>query len=110
MDRSQPVFNRYLHDRWQYDSQQRHKLQLYEIARKPTTSIPPMYKHRKNYNAMKNIFASASRKRQIQNERKRQIDKDNQQMFLRMTDIFQNGAGNVAPLKKPGYSTYSGSQ
>lgn len=25
-----------------------------------------------------------------------------------MTSIFKSGAGNVAPLKRPGYSTYSG--
>jgi hypothetical protein len=41
-------------------------------------------------------------------DRKRQIDRDNQELYNRMTSIFKNGAGHVAPLKRPGYSTYYG--
>lgn len=57
---------------------------------------------------MKNIYEMPSRKQQLIEDRKRQIDRDNQELYNRMTSIFKNGAGHVAPLKRPGYSTYYG--
>jgi hypothetical protein len=108
MDRSELVFNRQCYDRWQTDLKIAHACRLQEIQQSPPKHVPSQRQQQKDYAAMKNIYEMPSRKQQLIEDRKRQIDRDNQELYNRMTSIFKNGAGHVAPLKRPGYSTYYG--
>ena len=63
MDRSIPMFNRYLYEKWQTEAKSIHKHHLDEIATTDThTSIPLQKEHGSKYTAMKNIYNLHSRK------------------------------------------------
>lgn len=100
MDRSIPVFNRYLHEKWSVLELQHHRHRMSEIHSKGfATSIPSQQSHEKKVAIQKNIYRSHSRKHQLSVERKREIEKRNQELYSKMSVIFKNGGGHVAPLK-----------
>jgi hypothetical protein len=63
------------------------------------TSIPNQQQHEKKVAIQKNIYRSHSRKHHLSVERSREIEKRNQELYSKMSVIFKNGGGHVAPLK-----------
>lgn len=63
------------------------------------TSIPSQADHLHKYAAMKGIYNHHSRKQQMSLDRKKEIEKRNQELYAKMSVIFKNGGGHVAPMK-----------
>ena len=99
MDRSIPIFNRYLFEKWQNSDLSHHRSRLQEINNSSfSTSIPSQMDHLHKYAQMKGIYNHHSRKQQLSLDRKKEIEKRNQELYAKMSVIFKHGGGHVAPL------------
>ena len=100
MDRSLVQFNRYLSEKWYKEDMNSHENRLKEIASTQTkSSIPSQHDQLDKQQRLQRIFQLQSRKKQMEQEREEQIKKENRALYVKMTEIIQDVAGNVAPKR-----------